>query len=115
MAAASAIAEEPNRLEKVFLNLESTLDKKGIYGVNVYLLGVPHTVIVDDYLPLKEDFGGYKTHFAHIGHDTSLWGAILEKAFAKLHGNYQRIEGGDPRVAVRTLIGSPHDILMHSG
>ena len=115
MAAASAIAEKPNRLEKVFLNHEAKLVEQGIYGVNVYLLGVPHTILVDDYLPLKEDFGGFKTYFAHIGHDTSLWGAILEKAFAKLHGNYQRIIGGDPRLAVRTLIGSPHDTLVHSG
>lgn len=50
MAAASALAEKPKRLEKIFLN--DHLDRNGIYAVNVYTLGVPHTVIVDDYVPL---------------------------------------------------------------
>ena len=49
-AAASALAEVPGRMESVFLNTE--VSANGIYGVNFYTLGVPHTVIVDDYLPL---------------------------------------------------------------
>ena len=50
MVAASAIAEKPRRLEKIFLNDRKS--REGIYGVNLYTLGVQHTVIVDDYLPL---------------------------------------------------------------
>ncbi len=50
MAAASALAEKPKRLETIFLNQE--LNQNGIYAVNVYTLGVPHTVIVDDFVPL---------------------------------------------------------------
>ena len=50
MAAASALAEKPRRLETIFLNDE--LNTNGIYAVNVFTLGVPHTVIVDDYVPL---------------------------------------------------------------
>jgi len=50
MAAASAMAEKPKRLEKVFLNEETS--KIGMYGVNLYTLGVKHTVIVDDFVPL---------------------------------------------------------------
>ena len=52
MAAASAIAEYPGRMEKIFLNNVNEVSKLGIYAVNFYTLGVPHTVIVDDYLPL---------------------------------------------------------------
>ena len=48
MAAASAIAEKPGRLESVFLNTDTQLNDKGIYAVNFYALGVPHTVVVDD-------------------------------------------------------------------
>lgn len=51
--------------------------------------------------------------FAHLGDDTSLWGAILEKAFAKYHGNYSRIEGGDPGRAVSTLNGGPFETINH--
>ena len=52
MAAASALAEKPKRLEKIFLNADSETNKNGIYAVNLYVLGVPHTVVVDDFLPL---------------------------------------------------------------
>jgi len=50
LAACSALAEKPGRLEKIFLN--DDVNSNGIYGVNLYALGVPHTVIVDDYMPL---------------------------------------------------------------
>ena len=52
MAAASALAEKPNRLEKIFLNADGKMSKEAIYGINIYTLGVKHTVIVDDFLPL---------------------------------------------------------------
>ena len=55
-AAASAIAEVPGRLEKTFHNSE--LNSAGIYAVDFWALGVPHTVVVDDYLPLKETSTG---------------------------------------------------------
>lgn len=51
MVVASALAEKHKRLERVFLN--EAVSKEGIYGLNLYTLGVPHTVIVDDYLPVK--------------------------------------------------------------
>ena len=50
MVAASAMGEQPKRLEKIFFNKKA--DKFGMYAVNLYTLGVPHTVIVDDFLPL---------------------------------------------------------------
>lgn len=51
-AAASALAEVPGRMEQVFLNESSELNAAGIYAVNIWALGVPHTVVVDDHLPL---------------------------------------------------------------
>ena len=59
----------------------------------MYALGVPVTVMVDDYLPLA---GGNRTRYSKIGQDGALWGPIMEKAFAKFHGNYARIVAGDP-------------------
>ena len=43
-------------MESVFLN--DQVSANGIYGVNFYTLGVPHTVIVDDYLPLGDNVNG---------------------------------------------------------
>jgi len=39
-------------MEKIFLNKTKDLNPQGVYGVNFWTLGIPHTVIVDDYLPL---------------------------------------------------------------
>ena len=96
ISAASALAEKSGRLEKVFLNTEASAN--GIYAVDFYTLGVPHTVIVDDFLPVSNFGDGSETttRLAAIGKDGSLWGPILEKAFAKYHGNYLHTVGGAP-------------------
>ena len=115
MAAAAAVAEQPGRLEKVFVNPQGTLNSNGIYAVNLYTLGMPHTVIVDDYLPLTEaGHDSFMTFYAHVSKDKGLWGPILEKAFAKYHGNYEHLSGGDPNYAVRTLTGAPMKYYFHS-
>ena len=103
MAAASGVAEKEDRIKNMFLNTADGLEPNGVYGVNFYTLGVPHTVVVDDYLPMQ--WGN--TKFARPGTDNSLWGAILEKAFAKHWGTYERLQGGLPHYAIRTLLGSP--------
>ena len=41
------------------------------------------------------------------GDDGSIWGAILEKAFAKYWGNYAHLDGGSPQYAIRTMTGAP--------
>ncbi len=72
------------------------------------------TVMVDDYLPLtKQEDGSYKTVYAHISSDGSLWGPILEKVFAKRYGNYQHIISGYSSEAVRSLTGSPYQYFTH--
>ena len=116
MAAASALAEKPHRLEKIFLNQDGVVNSKGMYAVNIYTLGVPHTVIVDDYLPLQQylEDAPYETIFSLVGDDSSMWGVILEKAFAKYHGNYEHLVSGDPRAAARSLNGSPSIQYVHA-
>ena len=99
-------------MESIFLN--NKLNANGIYGVNMYALGIPHTVIVDDYLPLRKKGTKYTTTVAGASVDGSLWGAILEKAFAKYHGNYHHSIGGNPAMSVRTLYGAPEKYIMHA-
>ena len=52
LAAVAAIAEKPERIQNIFLNCSNEMNAAGIYGVNFYTLGVQHTVIVDDYIPM---------------------------------------------------------------
>lgn len=42
-----------------------------------------------------------------------MWGVLLEKAFAKIYGNYGHLRAGDPRDAARALSGAPSVMLMH--
>ena len=65
-------------------------------------------MVIDDFLPLQESSDGSKTTvFTKVGDDNSLWGVLIEKAFAKYWGNYVHIAGGDPSMAVRTVLGTP--------
>ena len=78
--------------------------------MNLYVLGVPHTIIVDDFLPRLPQ--GVNS-FASKGLDHSLWGAILEKALAKSMGNYAHSSGGQMYNGVRAITGAPHEEHTH--
>ena len=51
--------------------------------------------------------------FAKVSPDGALWGPLIEKAFAKLNGNYEAIVGGDPRSSIETLTGAPAEDYTH--
>ena len=104
MHGAAAVANKPGRLEKVFLNNE--LSTNGIYGFQFYILGVPTTVTIDDSIPLVFYEGG-KSAFAKVSDDGALWGPLIEKAFAKLHGNYESLIIGFATHSINVLTGAP--------
>ena len=83
----------------------------------MYALNVPITVTVDDLLPVRNRSSNgnqFETLYAAIGEDNSIWGAIIEKAFAKLNGNYARIVGGDPVDGINTIQGAPNERHTHA-
>ena len=55
-----------------------------------------------------------KAPFVRPGPDKAIWGPLIEKAFAKFHGSYESIVGGNPANGVRFLTGAPADIVKHS-
>jgi len=84
ISAAATVAEVPSRIERVFANED--LNDEGFYQLNLYKLGSPVKIQVDDIFPTT--IGSWLLH-AYTGDDKSLWGPILEKAFAKFYGNYE--------------------------
>ena len=102
IAAISALAEHGSRIDRLMVN--EGFSDNGIYAANMYLIGVPITLIVDDYLPMVDN----NTVFGGLGKDGSLWGAIAEKMFAKYYGNYENLDGGIMGPAVSAMNGSPY-------
>lgn len=63
-------------------------------------------MVIDDYIAIKP--GTFvNTVFAKLTDNNGLWPVLLEKAFAKFHGNYATIEGGATNKAIEVLTGAP--------
>jgi len=77
--------------ERVFSRfITKTPNKAGIYLVTLFANGVETPVIVDDFFPIKYNQPAFlSTNTGRI------WGMILEKAWAKLHGSYMRTKSGN--------------------
>ena len=74
---------------------------KGYIEVNLWRYGKWEAVMIDDRLPMKK--GNYV--YARCSDPNEFWVALIEKAFAKLHGSYEAIEGGMPIEAMVDLTG----------
>ena len=82
------MAQTPSRITNLFVN--SGYPKEGLIALNLHVKGKPAVITIDDYLP----FEGSNLYFAMQGSDGSFWAPFIEKAFAKLEGNYENIQGG---------------------
>jgi hypothetical protein len=101
LATAAALAEWPERLQKVFTNTEYS--SNGIFEVNLFLRGEQVKVSVDDRLP-TEDNSLYNSKKSPNG---AYWLPILEKAMAKFYVNYSNLNGGDMEESLIALTGMP--------
>lgn len=76
------------RMKSTFLT--QNFNRAGVQAVKLYIRGVPTVVVVDDYVPFYN--GGLL--FNRQPADGSFWGLIIEKAFAKINGNFEYINYG---------------------
>ena len=74
----------------------------GIYGVRFCKSGTWQDLVVDKYLPCLN--GG--PVFSQ-GNKNEIWVLLLEKAWAKIHGSYFRIEAGSAETVMHDLTGAP--------
>lgn len=112
LAALSVLAEGPHgrgRIERLLTTLESNAG--GVYGARFYKRGFPVEVIVDDIFPCRTTKAGVLRPVFSQNKTRDLWPLILEKAYAKLHGSYQRIEVGAMGEALEDLTGAPTESL----
>jgi len=97
----SVLAEKPKRIRDLFVKDE--IRSEGCYAVKLCKNGEQQTIVIDDHVPVTEDG---KIVFSR-GHGLELWVVLIEKAWAKIHGSYERIIGGQAHLTMRDLTGAP--------
>ena len=80
-------------------------DYCGIFRFRFWQYGKWIEVVVDDYLPCIDDFGELKLYYMHSKSNNEFWSALLEKAYAKLYGSYESINGGIVTEAMEDFTG----------
>lgn len=109
MSAMATIAEFDSLMQPVFRT--KAKDDSGAIGIQFWIRGKPWHVVIDSDLLFNEDSGSipaYRLAFADTD-DTKkiMWGALLEKAWAKIKGNYEAADGGIINSGMRALSGLP--------
>jgi len=100
----ASMSERPFLIERLFKTKAG--GKEGIHVVNFWHNGICKEIILDDYFPCKPFSGPIYTK---TGED-ELWVAILEKAYAKIYGCYERLVSGSPYHSLPDLTGNPAEI-----
>jgi hypothetical protein len=77
----------------------------GVCGVRLFKDGEWMYEVVDDFLPLGAD-GGPACSFGGHGGDAQDWVALVEKAYAKVHGSYEGITSGTHAEALEDIFGT---------
>ena len=109
LSALSAIAEFPKRIADLFLTKEA--NKAGCYAMRFIVNGEYKEVIVDDYFPYDPKLKGPAFSRAK---GNELWVLLLEKAWAKLNGNYENTISGLVHDALAFLLPAPCEFLDHN-
>ncbi|GIX79364.1 calpain-B [Caerostris darwini] len=103
LSSCSAVAQRPDLMEKVIPSNQPLSGEgyKGIVTFRFWRFGHWITVYVDDLLPTKKR----KLIFSRSSEPREFWVSLLEKAYAKLHGSYEALEGGQAMDALVDLTG----------
>ena len=88
--------------------MTKTFNDAEIVGVRFYLRGKPYVMTIDTTLLfIYPDYGEYLAFAGPSPDGTVFWAPLLEKAWAKLKGNYAAADGGLVTSGIRSLTGAP--------
>ena len=69
---------------------------------------------IDDRIPSYTYGSGFRPMFTGRSHAGAWWMPLLEKAYAKLDQNYERLTGGYLKEGIRVLTGMPATEFYHN-
>lgn len=101
LAAIASVAENPALIRRLFATKE--YNTHGLYQLWICKNGEWVKVTVDDYIPCYPNGGPM---FCRASGD-ELWVLLLEKAYAKVHGNYCQLRAGFVSHGMEDLTGAP--------
>ncbi|CAI2386441.1 unnamed protein product [Moneuplotes crassus] len=108
LSAVSALAENPERIRKCFISQD--WNRVGCYATEMYLNGERTEIIIDDFIPVYEN--SKDIAFSRSTTD-SIWVQLLEKAWAKANGGYDKIVFGLSSEVLKAITGAPVFTLDH--
>lgn len=102
LSALASMMEKPILIRNLFHQFE--LNKTGIYALFLTLEGKRKLIIIDDYFPC---FKKNKQPSFGRSESNEIWVLLVEKAYAKVYGSFENIEGGCIETALNELTGAP--------
>lgn len=108
LSALAVVAQRPDLILRLFGG-ETARNAVGCYQINLFLDGDWKAITIDDRLPCTDQQrrpDGSGLAFSRAD-GQQLWVPLLEKAYAKAHGSYQAISGGEIAEALLDLTGCP--------
>ena len=100
LSSMSVLAEFPERIKSMFLTTE--INEAGVYGIKMYKNGAPIVVVLDDHIVCRNSIPVFTQ-----ANGNELWVLLLEKAWAKIHGSFDRIVAGMAHTTMRDMSGAP--------
>jgi hypothetical protein len=111
LASASSVAENEDRILKIMSDRE--WNEQGIFRFKFWVKDSWMGINVDERLPVMEWGDSYIPWATNPSTLGAWWMPMLEKAYAKLNQNYDRIISGNGAEGLRRLTGMPVIDLQH--
>ncbi|KAF9996933.1 hypothetical protein BGZ80_009119 [Entomortierella chlamydospora] len=113
MAALAVVSNIPGLLEQLCVKWD---EEVGVYGFIFFKDGDWVSTVVDDQLFYTIDPYSFKNKlfFSSCSSERETWLPLMEKAYAKIHGDYQSISGGYTAEGIEDLTGGVSSMIYIS-